>query len=135
VNARISDGYDWIRANVCAMSNYPPDELCRNINIDSDDDVLTTPTSTFFNTDSWYTQSLLILCIILCVLMTIDRFVCSIHDWCCCQPKRNKYYDDNDNRDTPTIIDEMTKLKRHRSWTKMRSYDSGELLDAVPSAA
>ena len=35
VNARISDAYDWIRATLCALSAYPPADLCPR---DSDDD-------------------------------------------------------------------------------------------------
>lgn len=28
VNARVSDAFDWIQANVCAMSDFPPADLC-----------------------------------------------------------------------------------------------------------
>lgn len=32
VNARVSDAFDWIRASVCAMSDFPPADLCEPAN-------------------------------------------------------------------------------------------------------
>jgi hypothetical protein len=109
------------------MSNYPPDDLCQTVLTDDDDESLLTTTNNYF-----YPNTLLILCSVLCILMIIDRFWLIRESYGCCIWNYKKGY--NDDRDTPTIIDEMTKLKRHRSWTKMRSYDDSDL-DDLPSAA
>ena len=116
VNSRISDAYDWIRASVCAMSHYPPDDMCH-----VDDDSLIGTTSSFVLNNSWISwlcQILAIICAVICTLVCVNRF------W-----SNGKWKSDNESDDARSpnnIMDEMTRLKRHQSWTKMRSYDSAD---------
>jgi hypothetical protein len=124
VNSRISDSYDWIRATVCAMSHYPPDDMCH----EDDDSAVRTTNSSFMNATwmVWLFQGIFFICGVICALVSLDR----------CRSMRNGYRRINsrecDTELSPnSIIDEMTKLKRHRSWTKMRSYDSAEIPEEI----
>ena len=100
------------------MSHYPPDEMCH---VD-DDSVIETTTDFVMNNSwiSWLCRGLIIACSVICALVCVDRFW-SNGTW------RSRKRSDSDSDQSPNnIIDEMTKLKRHQSWTKMRSYDSAD---------
>jgi secreted trypsin-like serine protease len=51
VNARVSDAYDWIRANVCIISRDPPDYLCKAM-AEGEEQVANTNTNAA-STTSW----------------------------------------------------------------------------------
>ena len=121
VNSRVSDAYDWIRATVCALSNYPPDGMC---NVDDDTNTITTKTTIPFVRNiwnSWICQGLFISCSIMGAYLLIEKLCCTSYD----PMKDVKYRTISSSHPSP--VDELTMLKRHRSWTKMRSYDSTDI--------
>ena len=85
-----------------------------------DDSVIETTTDFVMNNSwiSWLCRGLIIACSVICAFVCVDRFW-SNGTW------RSRNRSDSDQSPN-NIIDEMTKLKRHQSWTKMRSYDSAD---------
>ena len=107
------------------MSHYPPDDMCH---VD-DDSFIGTTTNLVMNNSwiSWFCQGLIVICGVICTLVCVDRFY-SNGRW------SNRKHSDSDSDLSPNnAIDEMTMLKRHQSWTKMRSYDSADS-DIFPTA-
>jgi hypothetical protein len=100
------------------MSHFPPDDMCH---VD-DDSVIGTTTSFVMNNSwiSWLYQGFVVVCAVICTLVCVDRF------WSNGAWNRKRRSESDGDQSPNNIIDEMTRLKRHQSWTKMRSYDSAD---------
>jgi Trypsin len=115
VNARISDAYDWIRATVCAMSAYPPDDICHFLN--DDDGVVPVREFSWDAVPGWAIAAgllLLLICTLQCRRRLRGRTVS--------EEEEERWL-----KRTPVPLKKEEQwgiVRTHRSWTKLRSYDA-----------
>jgi Trypsin len=115
VNARISEAYDWIRATVCAMSAYPPDDMCHFLN---DDDAVEPVREFSWDAVPAWAIAVGLLLLLGCTLQGRRR----LRGRTASEEEEERWL-----RPTPVPLkkEEQKGLARpHRSWTKLRSYDA-----------
>lgn len=115
VNARVSDAFDWIRANICAMSDDPPPDLCAPSAFESNVEIVD---------DSWSTMLWLALSIVFGVttlLLIADRLYYNRYRCLRNQPQNGTPSPDC----SISSKEELEELNGARpTFLKLQSYDS-----------